>query len=47
MKQDLFAKCFNIFQGKKNAIKVLTFNANMDKFIKKENWFCSTNLVGM
>jgi hypothetical protein len=32
---------------KKIAIKALTLNANMDKFVKKKFWFCYTNLVGM
>jgi hypothetical protein len=36
MKQDPFVGCFNIFQGRKEkvAIKGLTLNANINKFVK-------------
>jgi hypothetical protein len=38
VRQDPFVGCFNIPQKRKEkvAMKGLTFNANMDKFVKKE-----------
>jgi hypothetical protein len=46
VKQDLFVGCFNTFQGKKEkvAIKGLTLNTNINRFVKGENGFVRQTL---
>jgi hypothetical protein len=48
MKQDPFTRCFNILQKRKEkvAVKGLTLNANMDKFVEGKFILARRTLYG-